>query len=271
MQEAIDFLDETTALASIIDRAIEASDETQVLETMTAFKGWTVGDIVTHLNMWNEAASLTIIDPAGFQDFLAKFMDGIQRFGSMRGFEDNWAEVNMPAPLQDWKQTARRLATLVVGEDPLRKVEWAGPPMTVRSAIIARLMETWAHGQAIYDVFGLKREDTDRIKGICELGVKTYGWSFRVRGMDAPGACPRVALSAPSGDSWLWNGASQSGLVEGSATEFCQVVTQTRNVMDTSLKVVGGVAEAWMLSAQCFAGPPEKPPAVGVRKRLGEE
>ena len=51
----------------------------------------------------------------------------------------------------------------------------------------------------------------------------------------------------------------------GDATEFCQVVTQVRNIKDTNLKVEGKVAEKWMSIAQCFAGPPEDPPIKGSR------
>ena len=56
-----------------------------------------------------------------------------------------------------------------------------------------------------------------------------------------------------------------SGSIIGSAVEFCQVVTQTRNIADTGLKLVGETARNWMQNAQCFAGPPETPPAPGSR------
>jgi hypothetical protein len=53
--------------------------------------------------------------------------------------------------------------------------------------------------------------------------------------------------------------------VRGDALEFCQVVTQTRNVADTALEVVGDVATRWMSIAQCFAGGPVDPPKPGER------
>ena len=52
------------------------------------------------------------------------------------------------------------------------------------------------------------------------------------------------------------------------AEEFCQVVTQVRNIKDVDLKVVGGDASEWMTIAQCFAGPAETPPAPGIRKTV---
>lgn len=131
--------------------------------------------------------------------------------------------------------------------------------------VTARLMETWAHGQEVHDHLGVQRSDTDRIRNIAQLGVNTFGWTFRNRGMEPPGATPRVALLAPSGAIWEWNGDNATDCIQGSASEFCQVVTQTRNIGDTGLRVSGAVAGQWMAIAQCFAGRPEQPPAIGTR------
>jgi len=76
---------------------------------------------------------------------------------------------------------------------------------------------------------------------------------------------PYVRLTAPSGAIWEWNAPSEDNRVEGKAVEFCQVVTQVRNVADTGLVVAGGAARRWMAIAQCFAGPPENPPRPGER------
>ena len=140
--------------------------------------------------------------------------------------------------------------------------------MSVRSSITARLMETWAHGQEVFDQLGVVRVNTDRIRNIVVLGVNTYPWSFRVRGMDVPGPMPYLRLTAPSGETWEWGDVSADTRIEGSAEEFCQVVTQVRNIGDTRLSVAGDAARQWMSIAQCFAGPPEKPPAVGTRFTL---
>jgi len=43
-------------------------------------------------------------------------------------------------------------------------------------------------------------------------------------------------------------------------------VTQVRSVADTRLAVRGAAAVGWMATAQCFAGPPEAPPAPGTRR-----
>ena len=58
---------------------------------------------------------------------------------------------------------------------------------------------------------------------------------------------------------------NDDNFIKGSAVDFCQVVTQVRNIDDTNLNVVGDVATIWMKYAQCFAGRPENPPHKGSR------
>ena len=41
-----------------------------------------------------------------------------------------------------------------------------------------------------------------------------------------------------------------------------------RNFADTNLSITGKPAEEWMKYAQCFAGPPEDPPAKGTRYKI---
>ena len=151
--------------------------------------------------------------------------------------------------------------------DPKTRVPWAGPDMSVRSSMTARQMETWAHGQEVFDLLGLKREEQDRIRNIVVLGVNTFGWTFKVRGWEIPETMPHVSLTLPSGAVAEFGEPGDAGSITGSAVEFAQVVTQTRNIADTGLSVEGTVATTWMDNAQCFAGPPETPPAPGSRFR----
>ncbi|MFV0277479.1 MAG: maleylpyruvate isomerase family mycothiol-dependent enzyme, partial [Parahaliea sp.] len=167
-----------------------------------------------------------------------------------------------------WYEHTQSLAGVCAGEDPRRRVAWGGPDMSVRSCISARQMETWSHGQAVFDLLGLVREDGDRLRNIVVMGVNTFGWSFVTNGLEVPADAPRVQLRAPSGDTWQWNTEQADNLIAGSAVEFCQVVTQTRNVADTELEVQGDIARQWMTIAQCFAGPPEPPPPPGTRFRI---
>ena len=167
--------------------------------------------------------------------------------------------------LRRWIETCHEMARQLGESDPKRRLPWFGPDMGVRMFTTARFMETWAHGQEVYDLMKVARRYHDRIKNIAVIGIKTFAWTFVNRGLEVPGPPPYVRLVAPSGEIWEWNEPSETECVRGDAVDFCHVVTQGRNVADTSLHVTGPIATRWMSIAQCFAGGPVDPPKPGAR------
>mmetsp|Transcript_39789 Transcript_39789/g.80389 ORF Transcript_39789/g.80389 Transcript_39789/m.80389 type:complete len:269 (+) Transcript_39789:41-847(+) len=266
LPQAQDFLDESEALYAIVS---PLSDEE--LGTKTSFKGWTIGNVIGHLHVWNWAADLTLKDGAAFQDFYKTVMKVARKTGSLTGFENSWlGDLKGQTLVKAWRENYLGMAERFGKADPSKRVKWAGPDMTVRSKITARLMETWAHAQEVYDQLGRVRANGDRVRNIVILGVNTYGWTFKNRKLEPPGPMPHLRLTAPSGEVWTYGEPSESECIEGLAEEFCQVVTQTRNIADTKLRVTGPVATDWMAKAQCFAGGPENPPPPGTRKMISK-
>ena len=257
MEQAADFLDETKALGALLADAPDAA-----FGEATQFKGWTVNDVIRHLHFWNRAAGLQLTD----EPELVRTLGAIGA-GGMRAVEREVVPQAGQALREAWLETAGQIAALYESADPKARLKWAGPDMSARSSITARLMETWAHGQEVYDHLGVERIDQDRIRNIAHLGVSTFGWTYQVRRMEVPPALPYVRLTAPSGAIWTWGEEGAANSVTGSATEFCQVVTQVRNIADTRLVVRGPVATQWMAMAQCFAGAAEPPPRPGTRFR----
>lgn len=261
-------------LPQIADFRAEANDLHALLVTLpsadwdraTLFKQWTINDIVQHLHDSDLMAAASVSGADRLEKFrserqalLDRGMNRLQatrlRFGDLTGarLRECWhAQV---IDLCD------RLSTLPADA----RLQWVGPDMGVRMFTTARQMETWAHGQAIYDLLGVTRTATDRLRNIAEIGVRTYGWTFANRRRPVPGPVPYVRLTAPSGDIWTWHDPTPDNSVLGDALAFCQVVAQTRNVADTDLQVTGEPATIWMSLAQCFAGPPNDPPAPGSR------
>lgn len=262
MEQATDFFDESMALNLII-QPLDGSE----FETPTQFKGWTINNIIRHLHVWNIAVDLSLRDEAAYGAFVSAVMSGV-RAGKLPEFEAAYLDGLGGHELRiAWMERAEATAASFAVSDPKLRLKWVGPDMSALSSITARLMETWAHAQAIYDVLGVERRDTDRIGNIVRLGVNTWGFTWQNRHMEPPGQMPQLRLVAPSGAIWEYGEPSDSGMISGSATEFCQVVTQCRNVSDTLLEVTGEVAHQWMAVAQCFAGPPQDPPAKGTRHR----
>ena len=81
--------------------------------------------------------------------------------------------------------------------------------MGVRMFTTARQMETWSHAQAIYDLVGVERPPpSPRLRNIAEIGVRTFGWAYRNRGLPVPTLTPYVRLETPFGETWAWNDPS---------------------------------------------------------------
>ncbi len=260
-QQPLDFRDESEALYQVLASLSDAD-----FERPTLFKAWTINDVVSHLHAWNIAADLALADAAAFDELRTKLFEGIANGRRLRAIEGDWLDdAKNRARLEQWRAFYLAMTDRFLAADPKKRVGWAGPDMSVRSSISARLMETWAHSQEAYDALGRECVHTDRIKNIADLGVRTFGWAYTNRGRAVPTPVPQVRLTAPSGAVWTWNEEETANRVEGSAVEFCKVVTQTRNVADTSLRITGPVATDWMTIVQCFAGPPEDPPAPGTR------
>lgn len=261
MQQAFDFLSECRNLHGLLG----LRDERE-LALPTGFKQWTISDIVRHLAVWDTAARLTLQDSEEFQRFFAP-VPGHVKAGRLRDFERAALPGEGHALLQHWWGSCQETARLYAGTDPKKRLKWGGPDLSARTCITSRLMETWAHGQAIYDELGLVRADGDWIRDVVQIGLQTFEWTFRNRGLEPPGVPPNLELTAPGGAPWRWDSAQSNEHIRGSATEFCQVVAQTRNVADTRLEIDGPVGRAWMAIAQCFAGPPSDPPRSGERRR----
>lgn len=263
LSQAEDFRMESEVLHDLLESLGDSE-----FEQPTLFKEWTINDILRHLHHGNMLADLSLNDEAAFHATYAEIKalrdGGMDMKESTEQVLDGLAGQEL---LATWRAFYGPMSERFAAADPKKRVKWVGPDMSARSSITARLMETWSHGQAAFDLFGVDRHDTDRIKNVAVLGMNTFGWTFVNRGEEVPSPVPYVRLMAPSGAVWEWNEPSDVERVEGSAVEFCQVVTQTRNIGDTALSVTGDVANQWMNVAQCFAGPPRTPPATGTRRK----
>jgi uncharacterized protein (TIGR03084 family) len=261
LPQAQDFQAEADALHDLLMTLSDADWERE-----TQFKRWTVNDVIQHLHSGDLMAAASVESPEAFARLRAEVQAlrdrGMTRIEETRHRMGDLVGHRLRAR---WREQVRALADRLGALPTATRLKWAGPDMSLRMFTTARQMETWAHGQAIYDLMGVCRSATDRLRQIAEIGVRTYGWTFANRQQQPPGPAPHVRLTGPDGSIWSWNDPTDDNLVEGDALAFCQVVTQTRNVADTALRVTGVPARTWMSLAQCFAGPPETPPPPGTR------
>ena len=257
LPQARDLLEEGEELQALLADLSE-DDWTRA----TPFKAWSVNDVVRHLHLGDWMALHALTDPIAFAEIKAERLAARARGEAEPvGPEMGDGEVLR----RQWWSYFQEMCQRLGAAEADARVPWFGPDMGVRMFTTARQMETWAHGQDIYDLLRRRRTNTDRIRNIVVIGCRTFGWTFANRGEAPPSPVPHVRVTAPSGAVWTFHDESETDLVEGSAVDFAHVVTQGRNIADVDLKVVGESARCWMDVAQCFAGPPNDPPAPGTR------
>jgi uncharacterized protein (TIGR03084 family) len=267
-QLAADLAAETGELAAVLSRL-----KPQDWDSGTPADGWTIRDQVTHLAFFDDATVLALTDQPAFDAQRAELLTFGDRFPDMIAAQFR----HLPGgDCLDWFLRSRQaLLAAYQAADPRLRLPWYGPNMGLASSATGRLMETWAHGQDILDTLGEQREPTARLRHIADLGVRTFAFNFRLRGLPVPDQQVRVELTGPGGtrapggpgatvaprtpgglgqQRWTWGPEDADNRVEGDAEQFCLVVTQRRNVADTGLTVTGPVAAQWIAIAQAFAG-----------------
>lgn len=239
----------------------------------TVFFDWTPWDQLAHICLLDEASVLAATDAGAFARQAAALRTRRAAGEEISAIaRATYAKLDGPALLRHWRDgthgVSPALLAAMAQRAPRDRLPWFGPEMSARSFATARLMETWAHGQDVWDLLRRPRPATARLRHIATLGVNTYAWSFANRGLTVPEPAPHIRLHAPDGAVWEWNAPSDAHHVYGTAADLCRVVTQRRHVADTTLQVAGNGA-AWLAIAQCFAGPPADGPAPGLRRLHG--
>ena len=233
----------------------------------TPAEGWSVRDQISHLAFFDEEAATAAADPERFRAEAAEAVRDLHRF--IDGPTARGRSMAAPEVLAWWRAARLALIDAFEGLDASARLPWYGPAMSAPSFVTARLMETWAHGQDVFDGLGLDRPATARLRHIAHLGVRALPNSYRARRLPVPDDPVRVALTGPAGEVWTWGEDGVENVVRGPALDFCLVVTQRRHPDDTALEAVGPVATEWLSIAQAFAGPPGSGRRPGYSARSG--
>jgi len=239
---------ETAALLS----AIDATGGT-AWAAPTPAEGWSVADQVSHLAYFDDAATASVHGKEAF----APYLEEAARLGAAL-CDDVAARArgHSPASLRDgWIAARGAMVAAMRAAGPSTRVPWYGPDFSVASSMTGRIMETWAHGQDVYDAIGVDHPVTPALYDVARLCARTRANSYAAHGRDVPARGVFVELVAPDGQRWRF-GDDDGDRIAGDAVEFCLVATQRRHRDDTALEADGAAAVEWLGLAQAFAGPP---------------
>lgn len=212
-----DLLEEYRALAALCDTLSPAD-----WERVTPFYGWTPWDEIAHLLYFDETALVSVTDPERFAreatELSARTAAGGEEISARAS--KRYSALDGATLLARWRGAHGTLVETLAALDPKARLGWYGPSMSARSFATARLMETCAHGQDIWDAMRRRRPGSARLKHIAHLDVTTYAWTFVNRGLPVPDAAPFVALTAPDGSAWTWGDAASAHSISGEAQAY---------------------------------------------------
>lgn len=228
----------------------------QQWDLATPAAGWSIKDQIGHLAFFDDMTLLALTKPERFEVQAKAQIAGGMDFPDR--IADQHRVLCAEAVLNWFGDSRRELLETYSRDTPKRRVPWYGPEMSVASSTTARLMETWAHGQDIYDTLSVEHPNTPGLHSIAHLGVATFAFSHRLHGLDVPAEPVRVELTAPNGELWTWGPPGGSSRVTGPARDFVLAVTQRRHWSETELVAENSVARGWLDIAQAFAGAPSR-------------
>ncbi|MEV6769591.1 TIGR03084 family metal-binding protein [Nocardia sp. NPDC051030] len=216
----------------------------------TPAQGWTIAHQIAHLAAADANALIAIRTPEAFDTVLK------QREAAGPHSADLEADAGAAKPrsvlLEQWREGRTELAA-ALRDIPLdRPFPWFGSDVTATLTVALRLMETWAHGQDIYDTLGVPHPPTTRLRHVASLGVAGIPLSFYAAQLPIPTVPFRVELTGPEGQTWVWGPEDAEQQVQGPALDFCLRVTQRRPLSDTALQATGADARKWLEIARVF-------------------
>ncbi|OXM45049.1 TIGR03084 family metal-binding protein [Amycolatopsis alba] len=216
----------------------------------TPAAGWTIAHQIAHLAAADANVLTAIRTPEAFDAVLKR----VEAAGS--GHADREAAEGAAEPrsaLLDRWRAGRTEVAAALREIPLDQgFPWFGSQLTATLMVPLRLMETWAHGQDVFDTLGVTRRPTSRLEHVAALGVAGRELSFHAAQSPLPTEPFRVELAGPDGETWSWGPENAAQRVEGSALDFCLLVTRRRPRTETGLTAVGEDAGKWLDIARVF-------------------
>ncbi|MDT7788613.1 MAG: hypothetical protein QOF58_7032 [Pseudonocardiales bacterium] len=235
----------------VVDALVAEGDELDVLVSAhddwtraTPDVGWTIAHQIAHLAA-ADANVVTAIRTPGAFDPVPKDSDVVAAEGAAKPRAELLAE---------WRAGRAEVASALYDIAPDRAFPWFGAEVTAQLMAPLRLMETWAHGQDVFDALGVRHRPTARLKLVAYLGVAGLGLSFHAAGLPFPEEQISLELTGPEGELWAWgpDPYETDQRIQGSAEDFCLLVTHRRSRAETKLTAAGEDADTWLDVARVF-------------------
>ncbi len=215
----------------------------------TGAKGWSIHDLVSHLASIEELAAQAVIDgldpnvmvaEAGSLNALVK--EGVDRGKSMR-----------PQDVIEWWRGARaQTMDALWNKEPGDRMHWFGGDVSAKMMATYRIMETWAHGLDVWDLYGDEETiiETPRLQHIAFLGHHLLEVVFAQAGEEYEPV--RLEVMGPGYAKWVF-GPEDADKIKGPAIDWCRLVVRRAELKDLpDLETFGPAAERAIKRAAAY-------------------
>ncbi|WP_230466279.1 TIGR03084 family metal-binding protein [[Actinomadura] parvosata] len=240
-------LDDLVAEGDELDALVAAEDD---WSKPTPAVGWTIAHQIAHLAAADANVLIALRAPEEFDAVLKQAEAAGSRYADL----DAAAGAARPRSvlLEQWRAGRREVAARLRDVPADQVFPWYGSQADATLMVPLRLMETWAHGQDVFDTLGVEHRPTNRLRHVALLGVMGRELSFHAAQLPPPAEPFRVELTGPDGETWAWGPEDAAQRVQGSALDFCLRVTRRRPLAETGLTAVGQDARTWLDVARVF-------------------
>lgn len=238
-----DLAAEGDALGAVLSSASESD-----FRTHTCCPGWDVAAQLAHLQWTDSMLLRSVTDPDGFAAMAAGMPRSIVDEAALEGSRRNAA-----ACVDEWESSRRDVLALCRAVPRTTKVAWFGPPMSIATAVTARIMETFAHGHDITEALGAPFAPSSRLRHIADLAWRARHYSFAQNGLDQPAGSIQLEVTGVDGCRWTWGPDDSENRVTADALDFALLATRRRRRSESTAVAEGEDAERWLDIVQAYA------------------
>jgi uncharacterized protein (TIGR03084 family) len=157
--------------------------------------------------------------------------------------------------LEEWRTSRTDTLAAFAATSLSARVPWGGNRMSAQSLATARLMETWAHGLDCFAALNATPRDTERLRHIAWLGLRTLPYAFAVADKQPPAPLDelRLELTSPSGGIWHLGTEQAPSIIRGPAGDWCRLAThRLRPPAQSALRCEGALAHSSVHVVRAF-------------------
>ena len=172
-----------------------------------------------------------LVARAGSLNALVK--EGVDRGKSMR-----------PQDVIEWWRGSRaQTMDALWNKEPGDRMHWFGGDVSAKMMATYRIMETWAHGLDVWDIYGDEETiiETPRLQHIAFLGHHLLELVFAQAGEEYEPV--RLEVMGPGYAKWVF-GPEDADKIKGPAIDWCRLVVRRAELKDLpDLEAFGPAAE----------------------------